>query len=147
MIFEVKGDVFTAPFDYALAHCISADAAMSKGFALECTLKYPGIVKLRSGKNKVGTVVPLSLNNRRFYNLVTKSLYWSKPEIGVLQACLFAVRNHAMSTGLKNICMPKIGTGLDKFDYQKQVLPCIKVAFANSGINIWVYSIKEPLDR
>lgn len=31
---EIEGDLFSAPIDYALGHCVAADLGMGKGIAV-----------------------------------------------------------------------------------------------------------------
>ena len=143
MIFEKKGDVFAAHESSALMHCVSADGAMSKGIAAEFVQRYPEIKILRKQRNKVGSMVPLASRGRIIYNLVSKLNRWDKPEVSSLQACLLSVREHAQLAGIKDISLPRIGTGLDKLSFMKHVLPSIKMAFKDSDINIWVYSLQE----
>ena len=143
MIFEIKGDVFNAPKTSALMHCVSADGAMSKGIAVEFVKRYPELKIMRKQENKVGSVLPLACKGRIVYNLISKLHHWNKPEISSLQDCLLSAREHAQLAGIKDISMPRIGTGLDQLSYTNHVLPCIKMAFKNSNINIWVYSLEE----
>ena len=142
MIFEIKGDVFSAPQKSALMQCISADASMSKGIAAEFKKRYPGLEKLKSQRNKVGSMIPLALQGRVIYNLCTKLNCWDKPEVSTLQACLLEAKEHALLAGLKDISLPRIGTGLDELNYEEHVLPSLKMVFKESGLNIWVYSFE-----
>ena len=142
MIFEIKGDVFTSPNKSALMHCVSSDGSMCKGIAVEFVERYPGLKMLSKQRNNVGSTIPLACNDRIIYNLCTKLHHWDKPDVSTLQTCLLSVKEHAMLAGIKDISLPRIGTGLDKLNYTNHVLPSLKMAFKNSDINIWVYSMK-----
>ncbi|KAJ8974786.1 hypothetical protein NQ317_017436 [Molorchus minor] len=64
-----KGDLFTAPDDYSLAHCVSKDFKMEKGIAKEFKNKFGGVDQLRNQGKEVGEVARLGLNGRNIYYL------------------------------------------------------------------------------
>jgi O-acetyl-ADP-ribose deacetylase (regulator of RNase III) len=91
-------------------------------------------------QNKVVGEVALLKHKERFvYYLVTKERYWNKPTYQTLTSSLEKMRDHAVNNGVKMICMPKIGCGLDKLEWYK-VRWNIKQTFKGTGIKLFVYS-------
>lgn len=140
----VKGNLFDTT-DKILCHCISADYKMGAGIAVDFRRMF-GIPK---EKVAIGNFVitentesNIINNNDKIivYNLVTKTHYFDKPKLKDLQKCLECMRDNLLSdTSLsndidENICisMPKIGCGLDKLDWDSEVLPMIKHVFLES---------------
>jgi hypothetical protein len=74
------------------------------------------------------------------YYLITKEKYWNKPTYDSLKLTLVAMRDHAVQNGVKAICMPRLGCGLDGLLWPK-VKRSIKEVFDNTGIAITVYSL------
>ena len=146
MIFEVDGDIFMAPQKSALMHCVSTDGAMSHEIAGEFVKRYPELKLLRKQTKNVGSTIPLACSGRTIYNLCTKKQCGDKPDVSALQDCLLSVREHALLAGIKDISLARTGTGLNELNYMDQVLPSLKMAFKNSDINIWVYSLKGSPD-
>lgn len=48
------------------------------------------------------------------------------------------MRDHAVSNSVKHICMPKIGCGLDRLQWNR-VAKIIEQAFDGTGIAVTVY--------
>ncbi len=73
------------PFFHALAHCISADATMSQGIAVE---QFQHLRRrVESERSVKDTVVALSYSEDEagVYNQVTKQRCWEKPTIRDVQ--------------------------------------------------------------
>lgn len=115
---EIEGDLFESK--HALAHCVSADLAMSKGIAVEFRDRFGGVRELRDQKPRVGDVLVLQdkEGQRPIYYLVTKQNYWDKPTYDTLSSCLIQLRLLCIKAGTKTIAMPRIGCGLDRLQWE-----------------------------
>ena len=104
----------------AIAHCISADAKMSKGFAEKICRKVNGLQEYcRKTEPYVGSIIPYwdpEINNF-IYNLVTKSKFFEKPTLDNLRTSLENMRGHALLNNVTKTSLPKIGCGLDKLQW------------------------------
>lgn len=134
MIYDEKQtDLFDVDNKYYLAHCISADAKMGKGIAVNFVEKFPYIKQLRNLKNHVPDCILMD----RVFNLITKEKYWQKPTYNTLEESLFKMKNLCVINDVKYLAMPKIGCGLDGLDWDK-VREMIKEIFENTDIEILV---------
>ena len=77
---------------------------------------------------------------RFIYNLVTKERYYDKPTYDTLRQSLIAMRDHAVVQGVHEICMPCIGCGLHKLDWNR-VKGILTQLFGGGQVRIKVYSI------
>ena len=126
----------------AIAHCISADAKMSKGFAETICRRVNGLQEYcRKIKQSVGSIIPYwdAESNNFIYNLVTKSKFFEKPTLDNLRMSLETMRGHALLNNITKISMPKIGCGLDKLQWT-DVFKLIQDTFTYSGIQIQIIS-------
>ena len=131
----------------AIAHCISADAKMSKGFAETIRNHINGLQEYcYKSKAFVGSVIPFWDNdaNKFIYNLVTKNKFFGKPTLENLRISLENMRGHALLNNVQIITMPKIGCGLDKLSWN-EVLKILKDTLTDSGILIQIIS-RNDLD-
>ena len=129
----------------AIAHCISADAKMSKGFAETICRKVNGLREYcRKTKSTVGSVIPDwdRESNNFIYNLVTKSKFFEKPTIDSLRNSLKNVKGHALLNNINKILMLKNGCGLDKLQWT-DVFKLIQDTFTYSGIQIQIITRRE----
>ena len=139
MIILRSGDVFSCPPTYSFAHCISADAKMSRGIAAQFVRKFPDLALLRERKNLVGTAAVVPVGPIVIYNLVSKTNFWKKPSLETLSNCLQSMLSHALANKITDISAPKIGCGLDQLNFSVDVFPLIKNIFRNSTVTIHVY--------
>lgn len=111
---------FADAHDVYFTHCISANAAMGKGIAVEFVNRFPEVKALRSRPDLPLTIGKAYLTGRVF-NLVTKPMHYHKPTLESLRKCIIDMRdNYYMSNQYLlpyNLCMPKIGCGLDKLNW------------------------------
>ncbi|MBR2247051.1 MAG: macro domain-containing protein [Bacilli bacterium] len=143
---EVTQDLFTAPPDYALVHCISADFALGAGIAVQFQKRYNTRNELRSrcpnykfhGGDCLGTG---SRGTRAVFNLVTKKHSWQKPTYKDLEDALYELLEVANLSGYKKLAMPKIGCGLDGLKWEK-VKSIIQSVFEWSDMEIMICSLK-----
>jgi O-acetyl-ADP-ribose deacetylase (regulator of RNase III) len=149
----VTGDLFTADKDCALAHCISSDYAMGAGIAKAFTkmgvkdaiIKLCGTPTVYSDKRtdrweNIGYCIPVTVNGRRIFNLVTKERYWQKPTLKTMAEALDHMKKHISFTKCTKIAMPRIGCGLDKLQWA-DVEQLIQKTFEGTDIEIIVYSL------
>ena len=139
MIFCTLGNVFHCDPSYSLAHSISSDAKMSKGIAVQFLSRFPVLASLRQMENQVGTAVAVCTDRKFIYNLVSKPRYWMKPDVKTLRQCLQSMYRHALQNGVKNISMPKIGSGCDKLKFEYDVMPILNDIFWGADVSIHVY--------
>ena len=139
MIILREGDLFKSPQHSSLAHCISADAKMSKGIALQFMRHFPELSSLRKEKHSVGVSVVVNIKGRLVYNLITKQRFYMKPSLSSIKGCLQSMLNHATKHGIKDISVPKLASGCDKMNFNSDVLPLLESVFGDNPVNIHVY--------
>lgn len=71
---------------------------------------------------------------------VTKPRYFHKPTYDTLQSSLVVLWKHCVDNGITELCMPRIGCGLDRLEWDK-VKEMIQEVFAGSKIAITVYAL------
>lgn len=141
-------DLFTASKDYTFCHCISADFALGAGIAKKFALKgvKEELLKLYKKDIWCGNGYALICHYddidsiRSIVNLVTKEKYYYKPTYQTLKEslvemkCLYLINygEHA-----SKIAMPRIGTGLDKLNWN-DVEQIIREVFADTDVEILV---------
>lgn len=133
---EIYQDLFTVNEDYFLAHCISSDAKMGKGIAVEFRKRFKLDV-LQHEAVKVRLKVGSCIRVGRVLNLVTKKYYWNKPTYETFAVALKNMKKLAIRNGIKKIAMPQIGAGLDKLNWEKN-RDIIKDIFSDTNIEILV---------
>ena len=132
---EIKGDLFNAPIDFYLAHCISADYKLGAGIAVQFDKRY----NMRSKLNKIGYVgFPQVLLIDNVFNLITKERYYHKPTNFTIRATLIKMCDICKSNNINKLAMPKIGCGLDRLQWG-EVSQMIKDVFQNMDIEIRIY--------
>lgn len=140
VIDEVKGDLFTAPEDASLAHCVSADLNMGKGIAVLFKDKYGNVNTLRRQPHAIGNVVGLTIGQRVVFYMITKEKYYHKPTYGSIRTCLDYIAAYCATYHITHLCMPRIGCGLDRKVWSV-VLDHIKEAFSGVDMRITIYTL------
>jgi O-acetyl-ADP-ribose deacetylase (regulator of RNase III) len=136
---EIHGDLFTTSDKMSsLAHCVAKDLRMGKGIATFFKKKYGGIDELRSQYLEIGSVGVLERDNKYVYYLITKFRSNGLPTLSDLKTSLIQMKNHAVKNGVKMISMPRIGSGLDRLNWDQVKDTIIKI-FDGTGIKIRVY--------
>lgn len=69
---------------------------------------------------------------------MTKVRYFHKPTYDTLRSSLQAMKDHCVSNGVQELCMPRIGCGLDRLKWER-VVEMIQEIFAKVDISITVY--------
>ena len=141
MLFILHGDIFSAPSDFSMGQCVSRDTArgMFRGIAVEFLKQFPGLQILRSIRVKLGTAEPVKIGDRFIYNLVSKSAFWLKPKLSSLENCLKSMKQHACLNGVRDIAIPKLGSGCDRLDFFGTVYPMVAEIFGDSLVNVHIY--------
>ena len=152
---EIKGDLFAlCKYDYALAHCISADFALGAGIAKEFERRFKirerligkfGAKWYEGFDKRGGTCIAcgpfsfsfLDVRKVMVFNLVTKKRYWEKPTMENMKKALIILRRQCEKYDIKKLAMPKIGCGLDGL-YWNVVSHLIQEVFYDSDIEITV---------
>ena len=146
---EVFSDLFTAPEDNYLVHCISSDFVMGAGIAPQFTkrfnTKYNLIKRFPDYHKKFAenNMVADCLLDGRVFNLITKYKVWQKPTYDSMNLALRRLLYECENLNIKKLSMPKIGCGIDGLDWERVSL-MIKEIFEDTNIEITVYYIEEP---
>ncbi|XP_048515544.1 uncharacterized protein LOC125502056 [Athalia rosae] len=116
-ITEEIGDLFSAPTDYALAHCVSEDFKMGAGIAKKFAETFQNRELLLQQQIKIGGVARLKVKNRNIFYLVTKTKYYEKPTYKTVETALRTLRKACEKEKIYKIAMPQIGCGLDGLNW------------------------------
>lgn len=135
---EINGDLFKSEPTSSLAHCIAKDLKMGKGVSGLFKKKFGPIDCFKNQNLQVGSVGILKDNERYVYYLITKSKTSGYPTLNDLKESLISMKTHAIENNVKTISMPRIGSGLDKLDWDLVKNTIIEV-FNDIDININVY--------
>lgn len=138
---RVEGDLFSAPFDYSLAHCIAVDLQMGTGIAVVFRRKFGGTAELRRQNPQTGGVSVLKVGRRYVYYLTTKKLSTQKPKLMSLLKSLLAMKVHIIANGVKKLAIPKIGCGFDRLKWE-EVFELLRRVFSKLPIEIVLYDNK-----
>lgn len=138
----MQGDLFSAPSDYSLAHCVGSDLWMSAGIATIFKYKFGRVDELKRQNAQTGSIAVLKCGRRFVYYLVTKRLSTQKPKIMDLLKSLIAMRSHMKANGVVRIAIPKIGCGLDRLKW-KGVFNMLKRVFSKQPIEMILYDMQK----
>jgi O-acetyl-ADP-ribose deacetylase (regulator of RNase III) len=140
MLRYVIGNLFSAPPDFSLAHCVSADLRMGAGIALSFREQFGQVDRLRAQEPKIGSFVFLRQRQRYIFYLVTKEYYYEKPTYEHLTLSLVQLCQFCLDRGIRKLALPKIGTGLDKLAWSRMEA-ILEEVFAGTDIEIAIYSL------
>lgn len=133
---EIKKDLFTMPENFFLAHCISADAKMGAGIAVQFRKRFKlASLQDMAGRNELAVGECYRVD--RVFNLVTKSKYYQKPTYETLTSALRSMKELCLEESIRDIAMPEIGCGLDKLQWGK-VKDIITYEFMDTSMKITV---------
>ena len=140
-----SGSLFEAQNNFA--HCISKDFRLSKGIALDIKLKFPEVMQLSIDKtySEIGSVIIQKINDEKFseiYHLVTKGKYFEKPTYKSLFESLVNLKKYLLSNNIKELNIPKIGSGCDKLNWNF-IESMLKFIFSSCDIVVNVYTNKQ----
>lgn len=134
----VKMNLFDVSDEYALVHCISADFALGAGIAKEFAKR--GVKRaLRANYEQLwgdyGYCLKTTVNDKDYYNLVTKEHYYDKPTYRTLHEALINLKQKVGNSAY--LAMPKIGCGLDRLDWNI-VIRYVEDVFDSTDVTIKV---------
>ncbi|KAJ8951518.1 hypothetical protein NQ318_000214 [Aromia moschata] len=149
---EEPRDLFQAPADFCLAHCVAADLRMSRGIALTFKKAFGQLEELRRQRPEVGRVLQITAaeqeKERSVFYLVTKQLSHHKPTYQTVWDTLVELRDVLLSQSISSLAIPKIASGLDGLDW-RVIRSMLEVLFRFSGIEILVscYNPRRSLNE
>ncbi|XP_041764703.1 ADP-ribose glycohydrolase OARD1-like [Anopheles merus] len=130
---EIEGDLFSAPKDHSLAHCVAADLKMGAGIAVRFKQLYGKVDELKAQNAGVGGVAVLADGSSRYvYYLITKKTYNLKPTYDDLTKSLRAMKEHMAKSGVGKLAIPRIGCGIDGLEWGK-VKEILNTVFGEDG--------------
>ncbi|KAJ8934486.1 hypothetical protein NQ318_016488 [Aromia moschata] len=149
---EEPRDLFQAPADFCLAHCVAADLRMSRGIALTFKKAFGQLEELRRQRPEVGRVLQITVaeqeKERSVFYLVTKQLSHHKPTYQTVWDTLVELRDVLLSQNISSLAIPKIASGLDGLDW-RVIRSMLEVLFRFTEIEILVccYNPRRSLDE
>ena len=138
-ICHVDGSVFDAPKSVALAHCVSADLAMSSGIAVQFARRWP---EIRSGftESKPGSLHVHVAARGLIFSLVTKERFDDKPSWEDFRNSVVALKNKMIELEVRTLAVPELGSGRDKLDLNK-VVKTLRDILVEAGIGVIMYHL------
>ncbi|KAJ8940309.1 hypothetical protein NQ318_014382 [Aromia moschata] len=149
---EEPRDLFQAPADFCLAHCVAADLRMSRGIALTFKKAFGQLEELRRQRPEVGRVLQITVaeqeKERSVFYLVTKQLSHHKPTYQTVWDTLVELRDVLLSQSISSLAIPKIASGLDGLDW-RVIRSMLEVLFRFTGIEVLVccYNPRRSLNE
>lgn len=136
---EIQQDLFAMDEAYTLAHCISADARMGAGIAVQFRERFGLQVLQEQAKQEaleIGRCYPVG----RTLNLVTKTKFSNKPTYSSFTRAVQSMRDVCVEQEISKLAMPQIGCGLDRLKWDK-VSGIIQDTFADTDVEIVVCTL------
>jgi len=89
-------------------------------------------------KINVGNTIPIKINNKTIFHLITKELYFHKTKYEDLKASIYNLKLQAIKLNIFKIAMPTLDSEPHKFNWSivKQLLYS---EFQNTNIDIHIY--------
>ncbi|BFF99160.1 uncharacterized protein DMAD_07126 [Drosophila madeirensis] len=142
-ITEAKGNLFSAPENFALVHSVSADFAMCAGINLQFRCKFGQMDELKRQHRHTGNVAVLEQGGRFIYNLVTKERSHEKCTYTALYYALLAMREHMRENNVTKLAIPRLGCGIDRLDWLR-VRSLLELVFADDKVDIIAFFYTPP---
>ncbi|XP_030373361.1 uncharacterized protein LOC115623243 [Scaptodrosophila lebanonensis] len=142
-ITEAKGNLFSAPDNFALVHSVSADFAMCSGINLQFKCKFGQVDELKKQNRHIGNVAVLEQDGRYIYNLVTKERSHEKCTYTALYYALLAMREHMHEHNVNKLAIPRLGCGIDRLDWLR-VRSLLELVFAEDSVDIIAFFYEPP---
>lgn len=149
LIKYIKGDLFTTDCK-VLMQCISADFGMGRGIAVDFVRNYKVMQFIKQGawlnnNNLIKTIWPSCFivkdieTDTLIINLITKEKYSDKPTQKSMYEALFTASNYIVQQDIKEISLPRIGSGLDKLNWEDTESNLYHVFKQNDDLQLNVY--------
>lgn len=138
-------NLFNAPPDFALAHCVASDFRLGAGIALQFRQRYPKMIEyLNENKfcNWPSIITYKTDENQIIYNLVTKELSHYKPTRESLNQTLIQLKEHCIRDNVTKLAIPLLGAGLDRLLWEETEL-FIQDIFEDMNIHIAICMLKK----
>lgn len=132
---EIHKDLFTLDNSYHLAHCISSDAKMGAGIAVQFKKRFPHPKEVNADVSTL--MIGSAVHMGRVFHLITKKNFYGKPTYASVKDSLIDMREQALEKYIPRIAMPKIGSGLDRLSWDK-VSELIQEVFQDTDIEILI---------
>ena len=133
-----NGDLFQTPEWMPLAHCISQDARMGKGIAVQFQNLFNLREEIQNSNPQVGSVVPIWRGQRLICNLITKKKCFHKPALQDIFSSLTSLRSFMFAERLTVIGIPRLAAGLDGVPLQV-VISMLTEVFWNTPVTIHMF--------
>jgi hypothetical protein len=131
-------DLFSAPSNFSLAHCVDKKMTMRKGIAKEFAQKFQRRDELQAMDKNVGQVSTLKDKKRHIFYLITKARHDSIPEVEHIVECLHELKQKCVLLGVKHLAIPRLACGLDRQKWSA-IREYILDIFSNTNIELRVY--------
>jgi alkylhydroperoxidase family enzyme len=119
---EKQMNLFDVDEKYYFVQCISSDAKMGLGIAVEFdkrfNLKDRSLEIINRWMSQNNTC-PNCIFVDKVFNLITKKNYWDKPTYDSVRASLECLRMYCLSMHVYYLAMPRIASGLDRLQWGK----------------------------
>ena len=138
-IHHVEGSVFEAPEGVALAHCVSADLAMSAGIAVQFVKRWPDI-RSGSSRSEPGSLHVHSSTRGYIFNLITKERFDDKPSLEDFRKSIVALKSKMQALNIKTLAVPELGSGRDRLNLSK-VIQVLQSILVEAGIGVIMYHL------
>lgn len=150
MFEEHEGNVWDAleTAGCALAHAVSADLAMGRGFALDVRRIFGDVTTLKAQKPTVGGIVSYTKSykggDHMIYHLVTKPVFFGKPSTQTIEQALVSLKRALHRDGITNVVMPRIGCGLDRMEWKTVRGMLVRLFGDDDKVTVRVYTPVVP---
>ena len=138
---------------YAVGHCIAADLNWGGGIAPIVIRKMydaENECRYKCSTNPDGCRIDLAagqilvIRNEKgiLINLITKTHSWDKPTYLSITRSIVKMRDYMLETGLKKLCIPYIGCGIDRLEWEV-VSNIVRGVFCDTDIEVKVVYMNE----
>lgn len=148
MNFVIKqGNLFDEKNVDLLVQCIAEDFGLGAGIAVEFRKLYPFMAEELS---EVGYTYPdVAIWDKHPFrpdvaNVISKPISKKPPKFEDFEKAIARLREVVIERGYKNIAMPAIGSGLDKLDWDNQIVPTLHKYFDDLDVNVTVCLFTPP---
>lgn len=121
---------------------------MSDGVARHIKEKFElsDIIEHQKSQHSVGSIVEVKQGNRYILNLITKEKSVGKPTWKDFKQSIKALPEKCNDLGIKKLCIPKIGSGLDGLNWDKS-MKLLKNVFKDSDTELTVLSLTKEEEK